>query len=162
MYYSPRILSTTSAAATGQASKHLLETFLSTHRGVALSTLPRTKSILHHEIHRSCSSHRGFHTTPHHYFKEILIETGTESIRTTKPAWPHPIYTEEQMNSIVVAHREAKTWSDWVALGAVRTLRWGLDLATGYRHDNEVAKGRKAPGAAEQPFAMTERKYLIR
>lgn len=52
-------------------------------------------------------------------------------VRRTEAAWPHPIYTPEQMNAVVVAHREAKTWSDKVALIAVKVLRYGLDFATG-------------------------------
>lgn len=71
-------------------------------------------------------------------------------------------YTAEQMRAVEVAHRNARTWSDYVALGFVRTLRWGLDLATGYRHDEAVAKGQKDPAAAKKKNAMTERKWLIR
>lgn len=61
-------------------------------------------------------------------------------------------YTEEQMRTVQIAHREAKTWSDWVALGALRTLRWGMDLATGYKHDK--------PGQIKP--SMTERQFMIR
>ena len=112
-------------------------------------------------LDRLSSDQRQFHTTPSRQFKEIFPERDSPQIRITKPAWPHPVYTEEQMNSIVIAHRKAVTWSDWSALAAVRVLRWGLDLATGYRHDKEVAKGQRAAGEARQPFAMTERKYMI-
>ncbi len=63
-------------------------------------------------------------------------------IKITEAAWPHPVYTQEQMDAVVVAHREAKTMSDRVALGMAKLLRWGLDLATGYRHGaaTELAK----------------------
>lgn len=71
-------------------------------------------------------------------------------------------YTEEQINKVTVAHREAKTWSDYVALGMIRTLRTVMDLATGYKHDHAVSLGKKDPAAANQKYAMTERKYLIR
>ncbi|KZF24392.1 alternative oxidase [Xylona heveae TC161] len=74
-------------------------------------------------------------------------------------------FTEKQMDDIVVAHREAKDWSDWIALGTVRLLRWGTDLCTGYRHDKEVSKSETAAAAAvEKPpkFTMNERKWLIR
>ena len=53
------------------------------------------------------------------------------------------------MEAVTVAHREAETYSDKVALIAVKILRWGLDLATGYKHGNSK-------------FAMTEEKYMIR
>lgn len=66
------------------------------------------------------------------------------------------------MDQVKVAHREAKTWSDWVALAAIRTLRWGLDLATGYKHDEAVASGDKSAKNAIQKHAMTGEKYLIR
>jgi hypothetical protein len=66
------------------------------------------------------------------------------------------------MDAVVVAHREAKTFSDKVAMMMVRILRWGLDLATGYKHDKAVALNKKDPAAAHQKYAMTERKYMIR
>ncbi|KAF8469002.1 alternative oxidase-domain-containing protein [Kalaharituber pfeilii] len=77
----------------------------------------------------------------------------------TEPAWPHPVYTEKQMNDIKIAHRETKNWSDWIALSAVRILRWSFDRATGYKHDKEV---RDAAYPAKQRFAMTPEKWLIR
>ena len=66
------------------------------------------------------------------------------------------------MEAVVIAHREAKTWSDWTALAAIRTLRWGLDLATGYKHDKAVASGEKSAKNANQKHVMTARKYMIR
>jgi ubiquinol oxidase len=66
------------------------------------------------------------------------------------------------MNAVTISHREAKTTSDKVALAMVRILRWGLDLATGYKHDKAVALGQKDPKAAQQKYGMTERKYMIR
>jgi len=58
---------------------------------------------------------------------------------------------------VVVAHRPTITFSDKVALGAIRILRRVLDKATGYRHPKEgddhvlAEKGK-----------MTEPKWLIR
>ena len=66
------------------------------------------------------------------------------------------------MNRIKIAHRDAKNWSDWVALSAVRVMRFGLDFATGYKHDHGVATGEKKPIDGKQSFAMDERKYMIR
>ena len=74
-------------------------------------------------------------------------------------------YTENQLNAIQVAHRECKTWSDYLALGLVRLFRWGMDTATFYRHDNAVVKAvQDDPKPANQQawFAMNERKWLIR
>jgi len=66
------------------------------------------------------------------------------------------------MNAVAIAHRDAKTWSDWVALSAIRTLRWGMDFVTGYKHDHAVSLGQKDPKAANKKVSMDERKYLIR
>ena len=66
------------------------------------------------------------------------------------PAWKHPVCDEQQMKAIAVAHREPKTFSDKWAYGLVRLLRWGTDLATGYRHDEN------------KPYIMSERKWLVR
>ena len=72
------------------------------------------------------------------------------------------MYTEEQMNAVVIAHRNAKTTSDKVALAMAKVLRFGLDLATGYKHDKAVALHEKDPVAAQKKYGMTERKYMIR
>lgn len=56
-------------------------------------------------------------------------------------------FNEDQMNAVTVAHRETQTRSDKAALIAVKILRWGLDVATGYKH---------------KQGAMTEEKYMIR
>ncbi|KAI9823584.1 MAG: Alternative oxidase, mitochondrial precursor [Thelocarpon impressellum] len=111
------------------------------------------------------SSRRPFSSTARTQLKEYFPPpTETPHIRLTGPAWPHPVYTEQQMNDIKVAHRETKNWSDWVALSMVRMLRKATDLFTGYRHDKEVALGQKDARLAKQPrkFAMDERKWLIR
>lgn len=81
----------------------------------------------------------------------------------SEPAWPHPVYTEKQMSDIKIAHRATKNWSDWVALSAVRVLRWTFDRATGYKHDKQVALGKgDAANPAMQHFAMTPEKWLVR
>lgn len=66
------------------------------------------------------------------------------------------------MEAVVIAHRQAKTWSDWTALAVLRTMRWGMDLATGYKHDKAVSLGKREPAQATQKYGMTERKYMIR
>lgn len=66
------------------------------------------------------------------------------------------------MRQVTVAHREATTFSDKVALTAVKVLRWGMDLATGYKHDKAVALNASDPEAARKKYGMTEEKYLIR
>jgi ubiquinol oxidase len=66
------------------------------------------------------------------------------------------------MNAVTVAHREAQTMSDKIALIAVKVLRWGLDVATGYKHDKATALHGTDPSAANKKYAMTEEKYMIR
>ncbi|CCX34485.1 alternative oxidase-domain-containing protein [Pyronema domesticum] len=66
-------------------------------------------------------------------------------------SWSHPIYTESQMKSIEIAHRNAETWSDYVALTAVRIFRSCFDFATGYRHEphapQSITMDPKSPAA---------------
>lgn len=51
------------------------------------------------------------------------------------------------MREVAVAHRNVKNWSDRVAITFVKTLRFGLDLATGYK---------------KEAGGMTGRQYMIR
>ncbi|KAF2227764.1 mitochondrial alternative oxidase [Elsinoe ampelina] len=114
-------------------------------------------------VHQSWTpASRSFSTTPANRLKDFFPQKETEKIKTTKPAWPHPMYSYEQMEGIKVAHREAKTWSDWTALGAVRALRWGMDLASGYRHEPAQELMEKNPELAMKKYGMTARKYMIR
>lgn len=63
------------------------------------------------------------------------------------------------MRDIKFAHRDARNWSDWVALTMVRILRWGMDTVTGYHHPPE---GKPPKDAAAKRFEMTEAKWLNR
>ncbi|KAL1953685.1 hypothetical protein VTO42DRAFT_2358 [Malbranchea cinnamomea] len=102
---------------------------------------------------------RPFSTTPSRPLKEFFAPAKTiKHIVETETRFEHPVFTEKQMKDITVAHRQAKDWSDWVALGTVRFLRWATDLATGYRHP---APG-KEPAEKAKNFTMNERKWLIR
>ena len=87
---------------------------------------------------------RALSTTPQSPIKP------TPSLTDTATNFPHPIYTPEQLSSIQIAHRDAKDWSDYLALGAVRLLRWSFDTVTGYSHSRTSI------------FQMTERKWLTR
>jgi ubiquinol oxidase len=110
--------------ASKRASAQLLKTF----NGLSTSNMGvRPAFIVIHPAgrqHFSSSSSSSSVT-------EFFPKKETAMVRRTEAAWPHPIYTPEQMNAVVVAHREAKTWSDKVALLAVKVLRYGLDVATG-------------------------------
>ncbi|KAE8376152.1 alternative oxidase-domain-containing protein [Aspergillus bertholletiae] len=79
----------------------------------------------------------------------------TQAHLVTKASWTHPIYTTSELQSIQTAHRNAQDWSDKMALGTVRFLRWGMDLVTGYRH----SQGRDVHSSR---FRMTEQKWVTR
>ncbi|KAA1476612.1 AOX, alternative oxidase mitochondrial precursor [Dentipellis sp. KUC8613] len=46
----------------------------------------------------------------------------------------HPVYSPEELRSVEVLHREAKTASDKFAVTFAKILRWGFDLVSGYKH----------------------------
>lgn len=85
----------------------------------------------------------------------IFLAPQAPHIRDLETAWTHPVYTYDQMRDVRVAHRSTKNWADWVALAAVRLLRWGMDTATGYRHP---PKGQENVSK----FVMTDKKWITR
>ncbi|RMX92631.1 hypothetical protein D0868_13305 [Hortaea werneckii] len=119
-----------------------------------------------------------FRTSKHALIKEYFPAPDAPNIKTTEAAWAHPVYTFSQMEQVRIQHRDAKDWSDWVALTFMRVLRWGLDTVSGYKHDPDqhpVPNGAATPtGSGEhsidkadrlrvRPFThMTERKWLMR
>lgn len=116
-------------------------------------------------LQQQCTSpsRRHFSSSRPALIKEFFPPPDAPNIRTTEPAWAHPVYTYEQMEAVAVAHRNAKNWSDYAALSAMRVLRWGLDLATGYKHDKEPPQGHALDSTKARPkTVMTERKWLIR
>lgn len=117
-----------------------------------------------HEPRRAFTSgnKRRFSKSSNWMIKEFFPAPEAPSIRTTEAAWQHPMYTEEQMKSVVVAHREANTYSEKFALTMVRILRWGLDRATGYVHKDAKELAAMDSDAARRKYQMTERKYMIR
>jgi hypothetical protein len=65
---------------------------------------------------------------------------------------------------ITFEHRKPRDFSDRVALGMVRLLRWGTDIATGYHHDVDepVTASDKNAMTKTKPYRMSERKWLVR
>ncbi|KAF3941537.1 hypothetical protein ABW19_dt0203878 [Dactylella cylindrospora] len=100
--------------------------------------------------------------TPIQGTKALQLTPTQSKPRQTKQSWPHPVYTEKQMRDIEIAHRETKNLSDKIALGTIRFLRSTFDLVTGYKHDPDVASGKKSASDSSTGFAMTEKKWLIR
>ena len=167
MYQTPRITSLRILVADGSSSCLRKNILIGAHNSPAAASVVSRRGLSTAQAPVSDTAFSAKHNdSPKRRFsftskttKEFFPEQSTPHIRITKPAWPHPIYTEEQMIGIKVAHREAKNWSDWVALGAIRALRFGLDIATGYKHERPTAQGQKngVPKAV-----MDERKYMIR
>ncbi|KAI9803854.1 MAG: Alternative oxidase, mitochondrial precursor [Sarcosagium campestre] len=115
---------------------------------------------------RGVQSKRQFSSTPRSSLEEYFPPpTDSPHIKRTEPAWHHPVYTEKDMKAIPVAHREPQTKADYVANAIMRTLRWGTDLCTGYKHDEAIAQGTekdtKTP-AVSKPYGMSERKWMVR
>lgn len=116
----------------------------------------------YHLIHTNTSAlgKRGFSSTTNRQLEVFPPPRDAPSIRVTPAAWQHPVYSEDAMEQIAIARRDVKTWSDWTAFNLVRFLRWSTDLATGYRHQQEIKKLKNDPLAKR--FIMTERKWLTR
>jgi hypothetical protein len=57
------------------------------------------------------------------------------------------------VRAVAVGHRDARNWSDRVALGTVKVLRWGMDSVSGYRRP-------KPDQEHEAKFQMTEKNWL--
>lgn len=154
--YNTRV--TTAHAFTKQSAAQVLKALNGSH---IASASCKPAFIL---VQQQCTGpRRHFSSTRKTQLKEFFPEPDAPHIKTTEAAWQHPMYTEKQMKDVIVAHRNAKNWSDYCALTAVRILRWGLDIATGYKHDKEMAKGNKDASQSTTPkFAMTERKYMVR
>ena len=122
-------------------------------RALGASSQPATTGLKcsYHLLNtHSPHSRRHFSSTSPTRLEYFEPPKNAPSIKLTPPAWHHPIYNEADMKAIKVAHRESKTWSDWVALGLCRLFRKGMDLTTGYRHDNS------------KPYVMSERKWMVR
>lgn len=154
-----RTIGQCTSTTTGRSAVQLLKT---------LSGAPTAKvgirpvAIGLHQYPWTPTAHRNFSTTPRTQIREFFPSKETPFIKKTEAAWPHPIYTPEQMNSVQVGHREARTASDRFALFMVRMLRWGLDLASGYRHGKASELAKTDPAAAARKYGMTERRYLTR
>jgi ubiquinol oxidase len=157
------MISSKTATHGSLASKRVSTQLLKSFNGLATYNTMRIQPFVVTQHVQPITGQRNFSFTPSNpRIKEFFPQKETKEIRKTEAAWPHPIYTEEQMKAVTVAHREAKTMSDKVALIAVKILRFGLDLATGYKHNEAKILNAKDPVAAQKKYGMTAEKYLIR
>lgn len=145
--YTPRV-ATTLPQTTKQAASQIL-------RAAKGYTAPCTVTSLRlcctpSYQHQYFSSPRQFSTTSRTRLREYFPEPDSPHIKKTEASWRHPEYTEEQMKkNIVVAHREARDWTDKFALAMVKFFRWGTNVATGYKHDVEEPKAASDANAVE-------------
>ncbi|KAG8214473.1 AOX, alternative oxidase mitochondrial precursor [Butyriboletus roseoflavus] len=80
----------------------------------------------------------GFHRKDKHASQSVLtqvdaISTVPQDIRGDWVLF-HPVYSQEEMKSVEVLHREAKTISDKMVYNLVQVTRWGFDFVSGYKH----------------------------
>ncbi|OJJ64527.1 hypothetical protein ASPSYDRAFT_138533 [Aspergillus sydowii CBS 593.65] len=149
-------LSTTAPIRMAALPKHYLQFAVRTYtKQMATTGLRCTGQWSANKYYQQPTTKRYISSTPRTQIKDYFPPPDAPKITEVETAWVHPVYTEEEMHRVTVGHREAKNWSDWVALGSVRVLRWGMDLVTGYKHPT--------PGKEhEMKFRMTEQKWLTR
>nr|OQO06845.1 hypothetical protein B0A51_18233 [Rachicladosporium sp. CCFEE 5018] len=125
-------------------SKQSATALLKTINGSALgANAPKLACVGLHA--QSIASRRDFSSSQRTQLKMFFPKPNAPNIKITKAAWAHPDYSEDQMKTVTVDHRQPRDFPDRVAFAMVRVMRFGLDIATGYSHDK-----------------MTERKYTIR
>ncbi|KAG9005428.1 hypothetical protein FRB93_009734 [Tulasnella sp. JGI-2019a] len=106
------------------------------------------------------------HTTPQH-FKGRPIDspsTGTSAMPTGDWVMMHPVYTRDEVDSVQVIHRPAKSMSDHAAQFFVKCLRFGFDLVSRYRHKplTPEASRLSLEDMRKQGYAMTPEQWLMR
>ena len=67
------------------------------------------------------------------------------------------------MNNIQIAHREARTWQDKLAVAMMRLFRFCMDTATGYTDKSKTpALDKEGKPTWKSRLVMDERKWLVR
>lgn len=157
--YTSRTIGQCTSTTTGRSAVQLLKTLSG---GPTAKVGLRPVVIGLHQHSWTPAAHHNFSTTSRAQIREFFPSQETPAIKKTEAAWPHPVYSAEQMNAVQVGHREAQTASDRVALFMVRILRWGLDRVSGYRHEKASELSKTDPAAAARKYGMTEKRYLTR
>ncbi|KAG6376958.1 alternative oxidase [Boletus reticuloceps] len=82
----------------------------------------------------------GFHTKDKKALSSVLTQADAVSTvpvpQDLRGDWVlfHPVYSEEEMKSVEILHKEAKTMSDKIVYKFARLMRWGFDFVSGYKH----------------------------
>ncbi|KAF1820637.1 alternative oxidase [Dissoconium aciculare CBS 342.82] len=126
---------TVNAFSAKQSAAQLLKAL--NHNGVKVTTLarPALLGLQNQSSLLVTPTSRPFSTTQASRMKDFFPQPETENIRQTPPAWPHPGFTKESMELVAFNHRQPRDWPDRIAYTMTKILRFGLDLATGYRKD---------------------------
>lgn len=119
-------------------------------------------AAIHLSQHGHGQSPRSFSTTTANHLRDFFPAKETEFIRQTPPAWPHHGYTEEEMLAVVPAHREPKTFGDWVAWKLIRLCRWGMDFVTGLEPEQQQTDMKNSTTATHASKPLTEAQWLVR
>ncbi|KAK0621726.1 alternative oxidase-domain-containing protein [Bombardia bombarda] len=114
-----------------------------------------------HPTQQYPSRHRNFSTTSAAHLRDFFPAKETPLIRRTPPAWPHHGWTEEEMLSVVPEHRPPKTVGEWLAWKLVRICRWGTDIATGIKPEQQSDKKHPTTAVSAQK-PLTEAQWLVR
>jgi hypothetical protein len=136
-------------------------------RAVSLHNVPTSSTLLGHSVglRGGCAAvrygaiSRSFSTTPATQLRDFFPVKETKQIKKTPTAWRHPGWTEEQMLSVVPAHREPRTTGDWVAWKLVRFCRYWMDKVTGLSEGQQSDKKNPTTAiVAEKP--LTEAQWV--
>lgn len=76
----------------------------------------------------------------------------------------HPVYTPEEIAAVKVVNREPQSIADKLALYGVKTVRWGFDLVSGYRHppSTPAAPGTSLAELREKHYTLSPSEWLTR
>ncbi|XP_035700253.1 alternative oxidase, mitochondrial-like [Branchiostoma floridae] len=53
---------------------------------------------------------------------------------------PHPIWTEEEVNKVVITHTPPQSFTDKLAYGSVKFMRWNFDLFSGFKYGKRTER----------------------
>ncbi|KAI9061656.1 alternative oxidase [Trametes sanguinea] len=74
----------------------------------------------------------------------------------------HPVYSPEELRSVQVLHRDAKTLPDKVAYGFVKLARQIFDIVSGYKHKPLPPDFDKLSPKEQKAYRMDESQWLQR
>ena len=71
--------------------------------------------------------------------KHFTRSTSPETVTTSEDyTMPHPIWSEQESEGVVVTHRKPKGFVDYTAYGTVSAMRFGFDVMSGYKSQKKL------------------------